>query len=178
MKNRRRKLEPAYVETHLLLVALVSLNCCCTTTTPVWDVFLLPPLLPSSHFYIYLSTPPTPFPWCNTTEMMIRRDLVILNQGPIYLEWNISHSYNWSSLDRLYIRLLLHYRYYGDAAGYNKDDMIHYHINDVGRDTASASRVYIALIIRYYITLLLCSLNGRYQLAGNAQPNNTHTFID
>lgn len=30
--------------------------------------------------------------------------------------------------------------------------MIHYHINDVGRDTASASRVYIALIIRYYNT--------------------------
>lgn len=87
------------------------------------------------------------------------------------------------------IRLLFYRILYGDAGYTNKDDMIHYHINDVGRDTASASRVYIALIIRYYIIrirtlllLLLCSLNGRYQLAtaGNAhQPNNTHTpFID
>jgi hypothetical protein len=54
---------------------------------------------------------------------------------------------SWSALSGCYST-----EYYGDAGYTNKDDMIHYRINDVGRDTASASRVYIALIIRYYNT--------------------------
>ena len=126
--------------THLLLVALVSLNCCCTalyTTTTTTDLFLPPPLLPSS-FYPHLSI----------CQLLLSQHVLDVIQCH---ELSCTLSIKGPLLKHIsFVMLVISWWLSGCSmdAGYNNKDMIHYHINYVGYG-------YCCVRPRY----------GRYQLA-------------